>query len=137
MIQSQKQREISTSMSGPSIQTKDHINQMDIKHRRNTVVYEPPASLLMRRFATGSGRPFRICALLAAAPSKGRQRSSGDLWASGIRAQRLANKIRPFRTLPYGVRFSCCNRHLKCRGNSLFSLVQNVETLAFHRRYAK
>ena len=104
MIQSQKQREISTSMSGPSIQTKDHINQMDIKHRRNTVVYEPPASLRMRRFATGSGRPFRICALLAAAPSKGRQRSSGDLWASGIRAQRLANKIRPFRTLPYGVR---------------------------------
>lgn len=42
MIQSQKLREISMSMSALSIQTKDLINQMDITHRRNTVASELP-----------------------------------------------------------------------------------------------
>ena len=79
---------------------------------------------------SGSSRPFKNSALLAAAPSKGRKQSSGDLmgiWprlaygiraprlaygiraprlAYGIRAPRPAYKIRPFGTPPFGVRFN-------------------------------
>ena len=69
--------------------------------------------------------PVNTCALLAAAPSKGRTQSSGDLWAYGIRATQLAYgirapqlaygiraprpayKIRPFGTLPFGVHLIC------------------------------
>ncbi len=40
------------------------------------------------------GRPFNICALLAAAPQKGRKQSGGGLWAYGISDPRLIYKTR-------------------------------------------
>ena len=69
--------------------------------------------------------PVNSCALLAAAPSKGRKRSGGDLCACGVRvcaaeacgvrdraaeacgvrAPLLAYKICPFWSLLFGVRF--------------------------------
>ena len=76
-------------MSGPSIQTRDLINQMDIRHHRNTVASELPLRCERVSLRQTPAEPLGFVRCSQRPPRKAAGRAAVICRAYGIRATRL------------------------------------------------